>query len=397
MKYNQPWSKSELARCVAILKRHTQVHDALQEIANTVRPTKVRNLYEAFINNGKGQPSSYLKPTPAHPPDPVVRLATQQEESQLKREHKDLAARLSDAEARERLRDSLHRYELKPIKPREFKSGKRNMTAVVLASDWHVEENVSREKTGGYNESSLVKSDVKQGRFFAGIRWMLDHERADKAFSIRDLILWLGGDFMTGSIHDDPKRDCSPLETMRWLKQRIAAGIRNLLADPLLETITIPCSFGNHDRTTRFANFATGAENSYAWILYQELADVFAGEKRVQFLADRSEFQYVTAYDKTLMFHHGHRINYGGGVGGIVIPVRKAMAQWVKVKHFDFAHHGHFHTYYDFENITGNGSLIGFNEFAMGIKATPERPAQAFYLLDSKRGKTCKTSLWVDE
>lgn len=390
---NTPWSKGDLSKAQKILGSYTSIQAAVAEISRTVRPVpRGAVLQAAFQRAGLAAPSTYLKRV-----DPVVRLATVAEESRTRRENKDLAARLEASEARERLADSLRRYVVKPIKPREFKSGKRNMTAVVLASDWHVEEDVSLIKTAGFNQSNLALSDVKQSRFFAGVRWLLDHERSDQTFSIRDLILWLGGDFMTGSIHDDPKRALSPLMTGRWLKQRIVTGIEHLLADDRLETIVIPCSFGNHDRTTKQMHFSTGAENSYAWIMYQDLADHFAGEKRVQFLADQSEFQYVTAYDKTLMFHHGHRINYGGGVGGIVIPVRKAMAQWHKVRPFDFAHHGHFHTYYDFENVTGNGSLIGYNEFAMGIKATPEKPAQAFYLLDSKRGKCCKTPIWVSE
>jgi hypothetical protein len=33
----------------------------------------------------------------------------------------------------------------------------------------------------------------------------------------------------------------------------------------------------------------------------------------------------------------------------------------------------------------------------MSIKATPEPPQQAFYLLDAKRGKTCKSPIWVRE
>jgi len=389
---HEPWTKAELKSAQKILGRHTELDPALAEIGKAVRPVKAGALRCAFQTAGLGAPSSFFRHL-----DPVARAVAVETESQTKRENRELVAKLQASEARERLADSLRRYNIKPIKPRELRSGKRNMTAVVLASDWHVEEDVSLVKTAGFNASNLAASDVKQSRFFSGTRWLLDHERADKTFSIRDLVLWLGGDFMTGSIHDDPKRELTPLMTMRWLTQRIVTGINQLLLDPLLETITIPCSFGNHDRTTKQAHFATGAENSYAWIMYQDLADRFAHERRVQFLADQSEFQYVQVYDKTLMFHHGHRINYGGGVGGIVIPVRKAMAQWVKVKHFDFAHHGHFHTYYDFENVTGNGSLIGYNEFAMGIKATPEKPAQAFYLLDSKRGKCCKTPVWVSE
>lgn len=328
--------------------------------------------------------------------DPIKRHAEEEKQAQIKREHKELVKRLTDAESRERRRDALHRYQIKPVKRRELGSGLRNMTAVALLSDLHVEQEVTLERTAGYNWSNLEKSEIKLGRFWSGLQWQIEHERADKKLSIRDLVLWLGGDLMTGAIHDDSHRELTPLNTMRWCKRHIASGISQLLEDPKLESIKIPCSFGNHDRDTKYANYATGAEHSYAWQIYQELADIFEGEKRIEFLADTSEFQYVKVYKYDLAFHHGHRIKYGGGVGGVTIPTRKAVAQWQKVRHADLWHFGHFHTYYDFEDICGNGSLVGYDEFAMGIKASPEPPCQAFYLLDENRGKTCKCPLWVE-
>jgi hypothetical protein len=45
--------------------------------------------------------------------------------------------------------------------------------------------------------------------------------------------------------------------------------------------------------------------------------------------------------------------------------------------------------------IQVNGSVIGFNAYAMSIKATPEPPQQFFHLLDSRRGKTAQCPIWV--
>jgi len=390
MTYNAPWSRQERQLAIKVLRKHLQIKDAIDEICKgTGRTLTPNGLHAAFRGAGLSTPSEYLRV------DPVERAAAISEATLRKKEHADLVQRLAASEERERVRDALRRYKITPIKRREFNSRLRDTTAVALASDWHVEEQVTKIQTAGYNESDLAKSDVKQARFFSGVRWLINHHREDKTLRIRDLVLWLGGDFMTGSIHEDPVRQLSPLQTMRWLTIRLYSGIRDLLTCDL-DRIVIPCSYGNHDRTTKTAHYSTGAENSYAWIMYQELADRFAGEKRVQFCADVSEFQYVDVYDKRFGFHHGHRINYGGGVGGVTIPTRKAVAQWDKVNRADLWHFGHFHTYYDFEMICGNGSLIGYNPFAMGIKATPEPPQQAFYLFDSKRGKHSKSPIWVE-
>jgi len=44
-----------------------------------------------------------------------------------------------------------------------------------------------------------------------------------------------------------------------------------------------------------------------------------------------------------------------------------------------------------------NGSLIGYNSFALSIKASAERPQQMFALIDKVRGKTLVAPILLDE
>ncbi len=204
---------------------------------------------------------------------------------------------------------------------------------------------------------------------------------------------------MSGHIHEELKETTtgSPIETLLWLRPRLISGIDSLLEDTELEQLTIPCSYGNHGRNTVKPYRARGAAHSYEWLLYQILAEHYRDNPRVQFLADPTAHQYVHAYDFDLHFHHGDETNYQGGTGGITIPLNKAIAQWDQVKKCHYHHFGHWHQYIDTGRIVVNGSVIGYNAYAMSIKATPEPPQQAFYLLDSKRGKTCKSPIWVRE
>jgi hypothetical protein len=105
---------------------------------------------------------------------------------------------------------------------------------------------------------------------------------------------------------------------------------------------------------------------------------------------------YLQVYDTTIRFQHGHAIKYGGGVGGIYIPVNKAIAQWNKARHADLDVFGHFHQQRDGGNFVVNGSLIGYNAFAMSIKADYEQPKQALFLMDKKRGRTCLWPLFLE-
>jgi len=119
--------------------------------------------------------------------------------------------------------------------------------------------------------------------------------------------------------------------------------------------------------------------------MYHHLANHFRGNKRVVFNISGAYLSYLQVYDLTLAFHHGHAVKYGGGVGSISIPINKAIAQWEKLKHADLYLMGHYHQFIDTGNCIVNGSLIGYNAFAMFIKAGFEKPKQAFFLIDRKR------------
>jgi hypothetical protein len=73
----------------------------------------------------------------------------------------------------------------------------------------------------------------------------------------------------------------APLPAIRFARELIGAGIRMLLAETRLEQIIVPCSYGNHGRTTIKSRISSGAENSYETHLYHSLAADFADEPRV--------------------------------------------------------------------------------------------------------------------
>ena len=333
---------------------------------------------------------------PAPPEDPLDRHARETRDARIKREHKDLVERLRDAEARQSVLDRLS-APVPEIKRREKASGIREGTAVALFSDVHPEERVEKHSTPTGNEYSLEIADRRIARFFSGYRRLIELQRG--AFRIADAVLWLGGDLMSGHIHDElvEENQLSPIETIWWMQARVVAGIRELLLDEKIERLTIVCSHGNHGRDTNRPRRSTGAKHSYEWLMYQQIAAIFANEPRVSFVTDQSAHQYVKIYDFDTHWHHGDEVSYGGGVGGITIPLNKAVAQWDRAKRCHFHNFGHFHQRIDIGHIAVNGSVIGFNAYAMSIKANPEVPAQSFYVIDSVRGKTACYPIWVGE
>ena len=71
-------------------------------------------------------------------------------------------------------------------------------------------------------------------------------------------------------------------------------------------------------------------------------------------------------------------------------------ANWDRAKRADLNVFGHFHQLVDGGNFVCNGSLIGYNSFALSIKAPFQKPRQAMFLLDKKRGRTFNCPILFD-
>src|SRR5919197_5574151 len=273
------------------------------------------------------------------------------------------------------------------IEPREG-SGTSEATVVLVASDWHVEETVEPAKVSYLNEFNIDVAKARAETFFrAGLR--LTNLLAQDV-KIHTIVLALLGDFISNDIHEEfPElNELQPTHAIVFAQNLIAAGIEYILENSRY-SLVIPCHSGNHARTTRTTRF--GAENGHSleYLMYLHLATYFKDNERVQFKIAEGYHSYLDVYGKTLRFHHGHAINYQGGIGGLFIPAFKAISQWDKARQADLDIFGHFHQSKDGGKFVCNGSLIGYNSFALSIKADYEPPKQTLLLLDKKRGRTC--------
>lgn len=282
------------------------------------------------------------------------------------------------------------------VERRERASGQREATAVVLCSDWHVEETVDREKTNGLNEYNLDIAERRIVKLTEGLLWLTEMNRTK--MHVRDLVLWLGGDLMTGALHEDlaETNGLSTTETILWLQVKITGMIDWLLEAGKFEQIVVVTSIGNHGRLFKKPRIATAAENSYEWLLYKTLQAHYLDEPRIKWSVSKAPLTYLRVYDQMLRFTHGDLIRYAGGVGGFSVPIFKALHGWNQGVHADVTIMGHFHSLTFHENFVVNGSLIGTNSFSMSIKAS-DKPRQAFFLMDSEHGKTGMFPIWVDE
>jgi hypothetical protein len=278
------------------------------------------------------------------------------------------------------------------VKPYYFdykiSDNKGESIAVAVASDWHIEEEVKPETVNGLNKYTLTIAEQRAEEFFVNTLKLVKKEQHDSR--IDTLVLALLGDFITGNIHTELLETCQlrPIDASIKAMNLISGGIDYLLKNSDLKLI-IPCAVGNHTRITKQVHIGTEQGNSLETFLYHTLKDKYKDNKRVTFLIAEGYLSYLTLWNFTICFQHGHAIKYGGGVGGLTIPMNKAVAQWEKLRHADLYVAGHWHQFFDGGNFIINGSMIGYNPFAIWIKANFERPKQAFFLINKKRN--CKT------
>jgi hypothetical protein len=115
----------------------------------------------------------------------------------------------------------------------------------------------------------------------------------------------------------------------------------------------------------------------------------------VQFQIADGYHLYTQLFGRWIRWHHGDSIRYQGGIGGLTIPVRKAISEWNKGRRADLDVFGHWHTSHMDRDFISNGSAVGYSPYAVRIKAPFESPAQTLAVFESKRWLTSYRPVYV--
>lgn len=334
-------------------------------------------------------------------PDPVAAAYAQRDAERdkrdLKREHRAL---LEENETLKRKLGAVTQMSAPPaltVITRGSDSG-GDSVACVLASDMHFEEPVEANKVHGLNEYNLEIARTRCAHFFRNTLKLTDMMARETGITT----LWMGwlGDFITNYIHDELKQTnlLAPGAAAHFAIGLLTSGLEFLLKESKYK-FEIDCVPGNHGRMTQKMQIANATETSIETLMYHVIADRYADNPRVHFRVADSKMLYRKFFENfTMRICHGDDVKFGGGIGGITIPIRKKIAAWDKGIKADLTVMGHFHQRIDGGDFIVNGSLIGFNEFAQAIGASPEEAQQAFFLINARNGgvKSIVAPVWVD-
>lgn len=277
-----------------------------------------------------------------------------------------------------------------------FRSDTNEAAAVICLSDLHLEEDVNPITVNHLNEYNPKIAETRFKKVFHNALKLIRQQEKD--IKITKIILWLGGDIISGFIHPElmESNHLSPNKAILFADELITWGIDFLSNNTKCEII-VPTSHGNHGRSTEFMRIQTAADNSWEYLLYKNLERRYAKDKRIRFQVSEGYLNYLDVFNFKVRFHHGDSVRYAGGVGGIYVPINKAINEWNKSIVANLDIFGHFHQLTFAGNFVCNGSLIGYNAYALSIKASPEPPQQAFFLIDKNRNRmTARMPIFVD-
>lgn len=284
---------------------------------------------------------------------------------------------------------ALKGIESRPSLTKSVKGTKHAATMVVLLSDVHCEETVRPETVNGLNAFDLDVCQSRlselQQRFFA----MLEHER--QLARIDRVVVWLGGDLISGMIHPELAEENAlhPLAAIRWIGERLR-GFLDAVADSAREVV-VATSCGNHGRTTEKLR-TNEADTSYEHHLYLTMRAAEA-RKNVRWQIGEGHLNYLDVDGFKIRFCHGHAIRHQGGIGGIHVPLNKAIAAWDVSERADLTCIGHWHqfSWSRIGRYVTNGSVIGHSAYAVRIKVPgAESPCQAAFVVDHGRNEVTK-------
>lgn len=281
------------------------------------------------------------------------------------------------------------RFELKS------KTNKSEAVPVVLFSDWHIEKTVKPESVNYRNFYTLDEAERTVKELFKNALYLVNKE--SKFTHISQMIVGLLGDLMDGYIHEENLmvNSLSPIESSIKLLNILESGFQYLLDNSDLN-IVVPCVYGNHSRNTDKMMFSCGYKTNYEYLVYSILAQKFQNNKRISFIIPKSSETIVNVLGHKIRFYHGFNIKFNGGIGGITIPLNKAIARANTFETVDLDCLGHFHTYHTSNNFIINGSAIGFDSYAMQNKLPFEEPSQTFFLMDKDNKRTVTAPIYIN-
>lgn len=220
------------------------------------------------------------------------------------------------------------------------------------------------------------------------------------------IVLVLGGDMINGGLHEDSafSDESTPLVQAIEIARLLSDGVA-FLADEFPK-VDIYCVPGNHGRLTRRSWAKFYAQTNLDWLAYVMLKDYCRDLPNVEVHAPPVRDLTFEVAGRRYRLSHGDQFRGGDGIIGPLGPVTRGdvrkrhsaslMPAWADAT-YDTLLVGHFHQLLMLTRLIMNGSVKGFDEFALSINVPYEPPQQALWTVHPDHGHTWYMPVLCDD
>ena len=267
----------------------------------------------------------------------------------------------------------------------------------LFASDWHWGETVNPSEIQGMNAYNLSIARERARNCFS--RFIDVYMNQFKFNSYKGCVLILGGDMLSGDIHDELKETNGEevLPCIISITDEICSGIKAL--KKAFGKVGIFAVTGNHGRTSKKPRFKRRAYTNYDWLIYTSCEKMFDDDPDIMFNIPTGPDVLFKIYSTRYLLTHGDNLGKGGdGLIGMIGPVtrgdiKRRTRQMLMHDPYDVMLCGHFHQLAMLRSRIVNGSLKGYDEFAYGLGFAPEPPLQASWITNPSAGITLQVPI----
>ncbi len=285
---------------------------------------------------------------------------------------------------------------LSPKRPK-----KTAATAVAMLSDTHWDEVVNMNEVAGINKYDRRIAEMRLKKFVDKTIALGRDYVAGGPVEIDSLVLLLGGDMVSGDIHEEltESNEGTMLETVVHWTGQLQATVETL-ADHYGK-VHVACVVGNHGRRTRKSRAKRRVRDNFDWMIYQSVAMMMKNDDRVTWQVPESASTLVRVHRTTILLTHGDMARGGGGTGGVITVIKRLGLRLnanPQTKH-DILCMGHFHQLILAPSAGWvlNGSPKGVDEYAAtsGFEVHEQDTAQAFFLVTPEHGVTVAAPIFT--
>jgi hypothetical protein len=270
----------------------------------------------------------------------------------------------------------------------------------LFLSDLHWGEVVHKSQIGGVNSYNLsIARDRMQYTVETAIHLL---RILDPAMDYPGIVVPLGGDMISGNIHDEltATNELNTMPTVLDLYDNLVGAIK-LLADTF-GNVRLPCVSGNHGRDTKKIWSKDRHHTSFDWLLYQFLAKHFKDDKRISFFIPDGSDALYKVYDTRYNLTHGDQFRGGDSIIGPIGPLtrgnqKKQARNQAIGQEFDLMICGHWHQFIHLERLIVNGSLKGYDEYAYQGNFGFEPPRQGLWITHPRYGITYRMPVLCEQ